>query len=147
MVFNLNKLKDIREDHDMSQKDISKILNVNRSTYSLWELGINIMPFKYLVCFSNFFNVSIDYIFGLTKNKTIKLNNLEFNNIGHNMKRIRLDNNLSQENIANILGVTQACINRYEKGLICVSTISIYTFIKYFKISVYELCLKETVNQ
>lgn len=147
MVFNLNKLKDIREDHDMSQKDISKILNVNRSTYSLWELGINIMPFKYLVCFSKFFDISIDYIFGLTRNKTIKEHNLRFDNIGYNMKRIRLSHNLSQENIANILGVTQACINRYEKGLICVSTINIYNFVKYFKISIYELCLKETVNQ
>lgn len=147
MVFNLNKLKDIREDHDMSQKEISKILGVNRSTYSLWELGINIIPFKYLFSFSKFFNVNIDYIFGLTKNKINNLDDLDFKSIGHNMRKIRISHNLSQENIANILGVTQACINRYEKGLICISTINVYTFIKYFKISTYELCSKELVKQ
>lgn len=146
-MFNLNKLKDIREDHDMSQKEIAKILNINRSTYSLWELGINIIPFKYLFSFSKFFNVSIDYIFGLTKNKTNSLKSFNFESIGYNMKRIRLSHNLSQENVANILGVTQACINRYEKGLICISTINVYTFIKYFKISTYDLCSKELVKQ
>lgn len=144
-MFNL-KLKDIREDHDMSQKEISKILGVNRSTYSLWELGINIIPFKYLFSFSQFFNINIDYIFGLTRNKTNKLESLDFKTIGYNIKRIRLLHNLSQENIANILGVTQACINRYEKGLICISTINLYTFIKYFKISTYELCCKKLVK-
>lgn len=146
-MFNLNKLKDIREDHDMSQKEIAKILNINRSTYSLWELGINIIPFKYLFSFSKFFNVSIDYIFGLTKNKTNRLKSFNFESIGYNMKRIRLSHNLSQENVANILGVTQACINRYEKGLICISTTNVYTFIKYFKISTYDLCSKELVKQ
>lgn len=142
-MLNLGKIKDIREDNDMSQKQISKILGVNRSTYSLWELGINIMPFKHLFSFSQFFNISIDYIMGLTKNKNNKLKNFDFKTIGLNMRKIRLSHNLSQDNIARILNVSQACINRYEKGLICISTINIYMFIKYFKISTYELCTKK----
>ena len=142
-MFNFNKLKDIREDNDMSQKEVSKILGVNRSTYSLWELGINIIPLKYLFIFSNFFNTSIDYIFGLTKIKTKNYDTFDFKIISYNMKRIRLMHNLSQENVANILGVTQACINRYEKGLICISTISLYNFVKYFKISTNELLVND----
>ena len=43
-MIDIERLKDIREDNDLSQKDLAKILNVNRSTYSLWELGINIIP-------------------------------------------------------------------------------------------------------
>ena len=50
-MMNVTRLKDIREDNDINQVKISKILNVNRSTYSLWELGINIIPLKYLYVF------------------------------------------------------------------------------------------------
>ena len=42
--MNFKRLKDIREDHDINQEQMAKILKVNRSTYSLWELGINIIP-------------------------------------------------------------------------------------------------------
>ena len=35
-MINLSKLKDIREDNDISQEEMAKILDVNRSTYSLW---------------------------------------------------------------------------------------------------------------
>ena len=43
-MINFIKLKDIREDHDISQKEMANILGVTRSAYSLWELGINIIP-------------------------------------------------------------------------------------------------------
>lgn len=38
-MINITKLKDIREDNDISQVQMAEILGVNRSTYSLWELG------------------------------------------------------------------------------------------------------------
>ena len=47
-MIKFERLKDIREDHDLSQEEMAKILNVKRSRYSLWELGINIIPLKYL---------------------------------------------------------------------------------------------------
>ena len=61
-MINLSKLKDIREDNDISQEEMAKILGVNRSTYSLWELGINIIPLKNLCDFADYFNYSIDYV-------------------------------------------------------------------------------------
>ena len=63
-MINLSKLKDIREDNDISQEEMAKILGVNRSTYSLWELGINIIPLKKLCDFADYFNYSIDYVLG-----------------------------------------------------------------------------------
>ena len=60
------------------------------------------------------------------------------------MKEIRLKNNLSQENIADSLKVTQACIVRYEKGLVCISTSNLYKFCKEFNISMSYLCGKST---
>lgn len=58
------------------------------------------------------------------------------------MKEIRLKNNLSQENIADSLKVTLACIVRYEKGLVCISTSNLYKFGKEFKVSMSYICGK-----
>lgn len=146
-MMNTSRLKDIREDNDINQNDMSKILNVNRSTYSLWELGINIIPLKNLCDFADYFNLSIDYVLGLTNTKNIKnINNgLNLKILGNNLRSIRIKNNLSQENIANILNVTQACITRYEKGLIYISTPNLYKFAKYFNITINELCGKTKI--
>ncbi len=144
-MINFIKLKDIREDHDISQKEMANILGVTRSAYSLWELGINIIPLKPLVTYANYFNYSIDYVLGLTNDR--RKNNitpvLDLKVLGNNIKNLRIKNELSQENLANILGVTQACIVRYEKGLVCISTSNLYKLSKEFKVSINYLCGKE----
>lgn len=143
-MINITKLKDIREDNDISQAQMAEILGVNRSTYSLWELGINIIPLKSLCNFADYFNYSIDYVLELTnirKNPNL-IKGLDLIKLGENIKKIRLQNELSQENIASMIGVTQACITRYEKGLICISTSNLYKLSKEFKISLSELCGK-----
>ena len=72
-MLNLKRLRNIREDHDLSQRAISRILNVSRSTYSLWELGINIIPLGYLYIFAKYFNCSIDYIVNNSNKKIIPI--------------------------------------------------------------------------
>lgn len=143
-MINLSKLKDIREDNDISQEEMAKILDVNRSTYSLWELGINIIPLKNLCDFADYFNYSIDYVLGISNNRLSKnlIKGLNLQKLGSNMKKIRIKHELSQENVANLLDVTQACITRYEKGIICISTSNLYKFSREFKISLNELCGK-----
>ncbi len=143
-MINLSKLKDIREDNDISQEEMAKILGVNRSTYSLWELGINIIPLKKLCDFADYFNYSIDYVLGISNNRLSKnlIKGLNLQKLGSNMKKIRIKHELSQENVANLLDVTQACITRYEKGIICISTSNLYKFSREFKISLNELCGK-----
>ncbi len=141
-MINFIKLKDIREDHDISQEKMATILGVKRSTYSLWELGINIIPLKNLYDYASYFELSIDYVLGLTtvKKKSSSKKGLDLNLLGTNIKSIRLRNHLSQENVADLLGVTQACIARYEKGLICISTANLYKFVVSFKVSFQDLC-------
>ena len=55
-------------------------------------------------------------------------------------KNLRIKNELSQDNLTNFLEVTQACIVRYEKGLVCISTSKLS---KEFKVSISYLCWKE----
>lgn len=139
------RLRDIREDNDINQIRMAEILGVSRSAYSLWELGINIIPLNYLAFFADCFDYSIDYVLGLTnvrrKNNLIKGFDLKI--LGNNLKEVRIKNSLSQEDMARILNVTQPCITRYEKGLICISTSNIYKISKEFKISISKLCGKE----
>ena len=142
-MINFTRLKDIRENADISQKEMASILKVKRSTYSLWELGINIIPLSYIVSFADYFNYTIDYCLGLTNIKnSLNKKGLDLIVLGNNMKEIRLKNNLSQENIADSLKVTQACIVRYEKGLVCISTSNLYKFCKEFKVSMSYICGK-----
>ncbi len=148
-MINYSKLKDIREDKDISQEEISKILNIPRSTYSMWEIGISIIPLPYLCKLSDYFNYSIDYILGLTNNKSNKnlIKGFDIKNLGNNLKSIRLKNELSQENVADILEVKQPCIYKYEKGLICISTSNLYKFCKEFNISMNEICGKGKISK
>lgn len=143
-MINFQKLKDIREDNDINQEQMAKILDVPRSTYSMWEIGISIIPLKHLCDFADYFDVSLDYALGLTNNKNSKnlIKGLNLEILGDKIKTIRKRNNLSQENIAEILDVTQSCIVKYEKGKIFISTENVYKLAKEFKISMNELCGK-----
>jgi transcriptional regulator len=143
-MISFNRLKDIREDNDINQEQMAKILNVKRSTYSLWELGINIIPLKNLCDFADYFDFSIDYILELTNDRknTNLIKGLDLIKLGNNIKHLRNKKELSQENIADMIGVSQACITRYEKGLICISTSNLYKLSKKFKFSLAELCGK-----
>ena len=61
-------LKALREDNDIKQKDIAKILNVSQNTYSKYETGENDIPTAILIKLSRFYNTSIDYLLGETDN-------------------------------------------------------------------------------
>ncbi|MBD9114623.1 XRE family transcriptional regulator [bacterium] len=62
----IDRLKEIREDRDLLQKDIAKILNIPQQNYSRYELGIIKMPIDKYVILAKFYNVSIDYLVGIT---------------------------------------------------------------------------------
>lgn len=63
------RLKDLREDKDLLQKDIAKILNMSQTGYSKYEVGTNDIPTNILIKLSYFYDVSVDYILGLTNKK------------------------------------------------------------------------------
>lgn len=63
------RLRDLREDKDLSQKEIAKILNVSQVAYSYYELEKREIDINSLKKLALFYNTSIDYIVGLTNNK------------------------------------------------------------------------------
>ncbi len=58
----MNRLKEIREDKDLFQKDLAKLLNVDQSNYSKYELGKINIPIEILLKLADFYNTSIDYL-------------------------------------------------------------------------------------
>ena len=59
-------LRSIREDRDLKQKDIAKLLNVSQNTYSQYETGVIALTAEVLIKLSNFYDVSIDYLLDQT---------------------------------------------------------------------------------
>lgn len=60
------RLKDIREDKDIKQKEIAKILGIQQNSYSQIESGKNTLQIDHLIKLAKFYNTSTDYILGLT---------------------------------------------------------------------------------
>jgi transcriptional regulator with XRE-family HTH domain len=62
------RIRDLREDHDLKQREVADILNCSQRVYSNYELGQRDIPTEILIRLSQFYNVSVDYILGLTSN-------------------------------------------------------------------------------
>ena len=64
--MNVNRLKDLREDKDLTQNDVAKILNTTQQQYSKYEIGIRLIPIDKLNKLADFYKTSTDYILGRT---------------------------------------------------------------------------------
>ncbi|MBQ0083701.1 MAG: helix-turn-helix transcriptional regulator [Clostridiales bacterium] len=63
------RIRNLREDHDLNQTQVAKILNMSQTGYSKYETGENDIPTAVLIKLSLFYNTSVDYILGITDNK------------------------------------------------------------------------------
>ncbi|HIQ90457.1 MAG TPA: helix-turn-helix transcriptional regulator [Candidatus Coprosoma intestinipullorum] len=66
---NFNRLKDLREDKDLNQSEIAKVLKTTQQQYSKYEIGIRLIPIDKLNILADFYKTSIDYIVGRTNIK------------------------------------------------------------------------------
>ena len=105
------RLKDIREELEISQQEIAKTLNVSRQNYSFWETGYKFIPLKHLNNFCNIYKCSMDYILKLSDNNNYIFYNLDKKKIGKIIKEIRANNNLTQVELANFLNTTHSTIS------------------------------------
>ena len=65
------RIRELREYHDLTQKQLSKELNCSQQVYSNYELGQRDIPTYILIKLSSFYNVSTDYILEITNNPNI----------------------------------------------------------------------------
>lgn len=137
------RLQDIREDLDLTQKDVADQLEVSQACYSRWETGKELIPLRKLNDFCNFTSHSMDYVVGLIsverpipEEKFI----LDPKEIGQRLKSIRIQNGLYQHQLAKLLNTTQSTISAYEKGETLILTAFAYQIAKQFHLSLDEFC-------
>ena len=63
------RLRDLREDNDITQRQIASVLNIRQNTYSQYENGKRQMPIELLWKLADYYNTSIDYLVGRTNTK------------------------------------------------------------------------------
>lgn len=68
-MYCYSRLKDLREDKDLVQKEVAQVLDITVQQYSLYERGDREIPFHHAIALAKFYHVSLDYIAGLTNNK------------------------------------------------------------------------------
>ncbi|HIT10112.1 MAG TPA: helix-turn-helix transcriptional regulator [Candidatus Onthousia faecigallinarum] len=69
LVVDMERLRDLREDKDLTQQEIADMLGCSQTTYSRYETGDLNVPIDILKKLAKFYKVSIDYIVGITNKK------------------------------------------------------------------------------
>ena len=67
----LNQIKNLREDHDLTQQQLAGILHISQRAYSNYESGTRKIPLDILSALADYYDCSIDYLLGRTKKKRI----------------------------------------------------------------------------
>ncbi len=146
MVISMNfeRLFFLREERDLTQEDMGKILNVSRVAISQWETGKEVIPLEKLNIYSNYFGVSLDYILQISNIKEYNVVNKSIDPkiVGKRLFYIRRKLGITQEKLANILNTTHSTISSYESGKNLILTSFAYEIAIKYKISLDWICGK-----
>lgn len=139
-----DRLKEIREERNLTQKDIAKTLEVDRSTYAGWETGKDTIPLRRLNKLSDYYKISVDYMTGLSDvTSSYRVIDLDAKVIGQNLKEFRKERNLVQKDIFLFLNTTSSTYSAYETGKVLIKTDFLYSICKNYNASMDELLGKK----
>ena len=126
------RLIELRENKEIKQYELAKVINIYKGAYNQYETEYVIMPIKHLNTICNYFNVSLDYIFNFTDIKQYSNSSKDINPLesGKRLKEFRKKNNYTQAKLADILKVARTIISKYEKGECIIATHTLYTICK-----------------
>ena len=65
-MYRYRRLRDLRDDHDMVQKQVAAVLGTSQKQYSRWETGTSEIPSHHLIALARFYGVTTDYLLGLS---------------------------------------------------------------------------------
>ena len=112
-----NHLENLRNELNLTKKELANILGVSNSIYARWEKNTDSIPTRRLIQIANYFNVNIDYILNLTNNKiAIKSNTINYDLIAKRTRELRIDLNMTLREIATFLNTTSSTWSAYETG-------------------------------
>ena len=65
----IKNIRDLREDHDKTQKEIADVLGTSQTMYARYERGANELPIRHLITLCKYYGVSADFVLGITDKK------------------------------------------------------------------------------
>ena len=144
-MINLERLYFLREEAELTQEQMGKIIGTKKYSVCNWENNKEIISLDKLNAYSNYFNVDMDYLLGLSNIKKNNTENIELNkkDIGNRLKLIRKKLGMTQRQFAELLNTTHSVIWSYEKGKNLILTAFIYEIAKKINISVDYICCKK----
>ena len=66
MLAYIKRIRDLREDHDLTQREVAAVLGTSQTMYARYERGANELPLRHLMTLATYYNVSTDYLLGVT---------------------------------------------------------------------------------
>lgn len=140
--FLFYRLRNVRENHNLTQKEVADKLNISRPNYTRWETKEKIIPLRKLNDYCNLFSVSMDYIAGIS-NDNIKMNynkEIDLKVVSERLKKVRKNLNLTQQDLANFLQCDRSIISDYENGITLILTSFAIQICYKYNISLDWLC-------
>ena len=123
----IKNLRKSRENMELKQKDLAEKYHLHFSTISGWETGKDTIPLERLIEYANEFNLSLDYLFGvITKNQKYYPIDLDIMQLAKNLTDLRLNNKLTQKEVAKRLNTSQAAYSHYETATNLIPTAFVY---------------------
>lgn len=139
-----DRLKEIREERNLTQREVADALEVDRSTYAGWETGKDTIPLRRLNKLSDYYKISVDYMTGLSDvTSSYRVIDLDAKVIGQNLKEFRKERNLVQKDIFLFLNTTSSTYSAYETGKVLIKTDFLYSICKNYNASMDELLGKK----
>lgn len=131
------RLKEMREENELTQEQLAKSINITRGAYKQYELQYDIIPINHLNSICNYFQVSFDYIFNFCNLKNYENNSQEFDSkkFAIRIKELRKNKSVKQDIFAKSINTNQSMISDYENGKKFINTNLLYKICKEYKIS------------
>lgn len=137
--INLKSFFEQKKSENITATSIANKLNISKKTLSNYINGDAYIPLEHLNNLCNIFDVSLDYILGLSKKEqylnSININKLNAAEIGARIKIFRKKNKISQQKLADILGLNKSSISRYESGKNLILSLPLYILCKEYNVS------------
>ena len=132
-MFYGDNLKILRTSEDISQEHLAKLIGVDKSLYSRYEKEIQLIPIKHLITLCNYFNVSLDYIFGFSSDQCYA--EIIENPTTNHLKQFRKEMKITQDKLAKFLNTTHSVISDYERGRYLIATPFLYQICAKYRVS------------
>lgn len=122
MVRKMTRLEQLREENDLTKKQVAQILNVSNSIYTRWENGKEIIPTRRIYQIANYYKVNIDYLLGLSSNRISLFtnNDIVIPIVAKRVREIRKDFNETLREFAKRLNTSNSTWSAYETGKVLI---------------------------